>query len=797
MTEKPQTFCGDLAHLPAALAPLTAERRWVVWPWELRKNNANKEKWTKPPRQARDPSRNARSNDPSTWGTYDDAVATVQRGSADGIGYMLLGSGIGAVDLDHVIEDAKLLRWAEQLCAEADAAYLETTVSGAGLRIIGTASGPETHRRFTFDRKTGAGIELYRDTARYITISGLENGRCTELPPLDHLIDTLLARHGYGQAQPLNFNNAGPQRAFDYDALIKNGAPEGERSELFQAVVWHLAGQGRSAEQIVDELAKHPHGIGAKYADRLLAEVGRSYAKWRSNKHAAATGNSSPQGSNWPQIFIVAGELPRVVNEAEDALLNLGREIFSRGSMLVRPIMSKLSASNRRETESWQLIPITRPYLVEALTCAARFMKFDRRAKGFVPADAPDRVADTYLSRTGGWKLPELSGVTCAPFLRRDGSLCERPGYDPESGLLFKPGNEIFPSVPQQPSKAEADEALAVLDCLIDSFPFVSPADRSVALSAILTALDRRSMNTAPLHAYTAPAAGTGKSLLVDVVATIATGRLMPVIAQGRTEEELEKRLGAALLAGDTAISLDNCDYPLEGVFLCQALTQPQLNIRVLGLSKMVETPVNAAIFATGNNLTIAGDLTRRALICSLDAHCERPELRRFDSNIIDTARLGRARFVTAALTVLRAWHISGERVDVAPFGSFDDWSYRVREPLVWLGRADPCGTTARAREDDPKQAALLAIVLQWYEALGTVSSYTMREVINAAFNRPDFYNALLAVAAAGRASNLLSNERLGRWFKSNENKIASGFSIVRTGAKDGYPRWRLSNARH
>jgi putative DNA primase/helicase len=93
-----------------------------------------------------------------------------------------------------------------------------------------------------------------------------------------------------------------------------------------------------------------------------------------------------------------------------------------------------------------------------------------------------------------------------------------------------------------------------------------------------------------------------------------------PVISQGRTEEELEKRLGAALLAGDTAIALDNCEHPLESSFLCQALTQQKLSIRMLGVSKNVETPVNAAIFATGNNLSIVGDLTRRALICALDA---------------------------------------------------------------------------------------------------------------------------------------------------------------------------------
>ena len=133
-----------------------------------------------------------------------------------------------------------------------------------------------------------------------------------------------------------------------------------------------------------------------------------------------------------------------------------------------------------------------------------------------------------------------------------------------------------------------------------------------MALSALLTILDRRSMTAAPLHAFTSPTAGTGKSMLVDVAAMLAINRPMPVISQGRTEEELEKRLGAALLAGDSAIALDNCEHPLQSTFLCQALTQQRLNIRVLGTSKNVETLVNAAMYATGNNLIIVGDLTRR-----------------------------------------------------------------------------------------------------------------------------------------------------------------------------------------
>src|SRR5262249_16082067 len=158
-------------------------------------------------------------------------------------------------------------------------------------------------------------------------------------------------------------------------------------------------------------------------------------------------------------------------------------------------------------------------------------------------------VAETYLAREGYWKLPILTGIVNTPFLRPDGSLCERPGYDSISGLVFKPNGVSFPSIPATPSRDDALAALAKLNKLIETFPFVSDADRSVALSAILTPLDRHALATAPLHAFTSPVAGSGKSLLVDIVAVLATGRLMPVIAQGKNEEELEKRLGSALLA--------------------------------------------------------------------------------------------------------------------------------------------------------------------------------------------------------------------------------------------------------
>jgi hypothetical protein len=481
-----------------------------------------------------------------------------------------------------------------------------------------------------------------------------------------------------------------------------------------------------------------------------------------------------------------------VLDEAEAALIASKREFFQRGGLVVRPVLSPFKAADNRDAIGWQLIPVVRPHLIDTLTGVARFLRFDRRANTTVPIDAPDKVCDAYLARQGKWRLPILTGIANAPFLRSDGSVCQNAGYDSASGVLLRLDGRSFPPVPEQPSEEDALTALNELNRLIGTFPFVAAVDWSVAISAILTTLDRRSLPTAPLHAFTAPTAGTGKSLLVDIAAMMATGRLMPVISQGRNEEELEKRLGAKLLAGSTAISIDNCEHPLQSSFLCQALTQRMLDIRVLGFSKTVETPSNAAMFATGNNLVVEGDLVRRTLMCSLDAQCERPELRHFDTDPIEIAQAERGKLVVAGLTVLRAYHVSGERMRVTPFGGFETWSQRIREPLIWLGASDPCATGIKIRSNDPKQAMLEAVIMQWKENLGTQSSFTVQQVLDRASKDVDFNAALMNVAASRGGGTGVSNVRLGRWLASVEGKIVQQHALKRVGNVQGYPLWQL-----
>jgi putative DNA primase/helicase len=492
-----------------------------------------------------------------------------------------------------------------------------------------------------------------------------------------------------------------------------------------------------------------------------------------------------------PTIRLINGQLPRIAIEAEAALLAADPSIYQRGQLVMRPIKPKLKAADDRETFGWRLRRVDVPYLIHAFTKSAHFERFDARLKDWVNKDCPKQLAEVYLSLAGAWKLPVLVGIVNTPFLRRDGSLCERAGYDSTSGLLFIPEQQVFPTIAYKPSRDDALTALKYLDdTLLAEFPFVEKIDRSVALSGFLTAFDRRAMKVAPLHGFSSPVAGTGKSLLVDLISILLTGHPAPVISQGKSEEEFEKRLGTALIAGDNIISVDNCNSELTGVLLCQALTQTLLNVRLLGKSQQADVPNASTFFATGNNLVIADDLTRRTLLCQLDAGVEQPELRTFQRNVMEAASAERGKLVAAILTVLRAWHGTGTAIRVDPLGSFEEWSFRVRSPLLWLDRDDPCDSIKTVRENDPGRILLNTVLVQWKEKLGTASHYTVQQVIERAVVDRDFFGALTAVASS--SSGAISNDRLGRWLGKNNNKIVNKLKLMKVGNYSGYPLWQV-----
>ncbi len=544
----------------------------------------------------------------------------------------------------------------------------------------------------------------------------------------------------------------------------------------------------------------------AKVADTvMLSEANEPdlprHHRQRSARHSAPPGD----GGSIPTIRIIPGEVERIVDEAEAALIKAARGLYQRSDAIVIVALSPAKAAHGREISALRIVERTDHALIEDLAVSAQFERFSKREKAFVACDPPMWIVPTLRGRAGRLRFPILSGVVNAPTLRADGTILHAPGYDDATGLVFDPRGVVFPDIPDRPTRAEAEEAFARLLDLLSTFPFVADRSRSVALSAILTACVRPALPTAPLHAFSAPVAGSGKSKLVDIASTVALGHEAPVISPGASEEELEKRLGAALLAGAQIIALDNISdgKPLAGDLLCQALTQTVVAPRILGKSETPPVSNAAFVSATGNNLVIKGDLTRRTILCRLDAGVERPESRVFEWDAVDLANSRRPEYVAAALTCLRAWVLAAAAgaPNPPPLGSFEAWSQTVRGALMWLGGADPVETMGQLRESDPVLDEARAVISAWRATI-LEDRVTVADVIRRATEarsdgfsaRPElinaeFHDALLVVAGRGGALNARA---LGQWLTARADRIVDGAHFVKVGTRRGVPLWAV-----
>ena len=90
--------------LPEELKSLRELHQWVGYRFAWNKKNieAKKQKPSKIPINPKT-GKGAKSNDPSTWGTYEEAVQAVKRFHLDGVGFEF-AEGYMGIDLDDVIK---------------------------------------------------------------------------------------------------------------------------------------------------------------------------------------------------------------------------------------------------------------------------------------------------------------------------------------------------------------------------------------------------------------------------------------------------------------------------------------------------------------------------------------------------------------------------------------------------------------------------------------------------------------------------------------------------------------------
>ncbi|NEE41584.1 hypothetical protein G3M53_91505 [Streptomyces sp. SID7982] len=332
------------------------------------------------------------------------------------------------------------------------------------------------------------------------------------------------------------------------------------------------------------------------------------------------------------------------------------------------------------------------------------------------------------------WRLPKLHGVATAPILRTDGTLLQKQGYDPATGIYLFPKLRSMAPVTNEPTADDVKAARELLLLMLSGFPWVQASDRAQYLALAFAPILRHYIRCpTPMGLVTATTMGSGKSYLTYLFEELYGMGTLPWPRDN--SDELRKAITTKLTqTGAPVITFDNVDNggSLKSPILADLLTKEYWEDRVLGSTANVGAPNDRLWLATGNNLRTGGDMARRVLWVRLDPDCPNPDQR--DNFAIGDfkvwVREHSTEILQALLVLAAGWAQAGAPRRTVKMGGYSEWTSAVAGLLDWSGipgfMADRDETAIELDEEAGEWHAFLAT---WYRIYGSTPKAT-KEVL-------------------------------------------------------------------
>ena len=329
--------------------------------------------------------------------------------------------------------------------------------------------------------------------------------------------------------------------------------------------------------------------------------------------------------------------------------------------------------------------------------------------------------------------LPILTGIISTPTLRPDGSLIQDTGWDSATGLYYEPSLKIdrVPDVITDEQVRTSREF--VFSKVFGEFCWASPGDFANYLALLVSPMLRPYVKTTtPFGMVTASTPGSGKTNLTDAAGLLygQTSQVLP----GRTEE-LQKKI-TSILAGNSSpvVVFDNLKEgtTISSEILATLVTKEAWDDRMLGASRNIEARNDRLWLASGNGLTVGGDMASRTVMVRLDPRMARPELRQFElGQFSDWIREddNRAQLMWHLLVLVQAWVQGGKTTDTShTMRNFTRWAQIMGGLLAFHGVTGFLSNADDLESRDSDAEEWHTFLAKWSEIFGS-SAKTTREL--------------------------------------------------------------------
>ena len=230
---------------------------------------------------------NAQTNNPSTWGTYDDAVKGCRKYGFDYVGFVFTentSTPYFGVDLDHCLDNVDFC----DEFVETLQSYTEISKSGKGIHIICKGKLPDGSRR-------KGGVEMYSSGRYFICTGNIYNEKYTTIRDCTEEIKILHAKYF-----PTTISNVNIQqqygRSIDLsDDELLNKARNSKSGTVF-SLLYSGQWQGMYPSQSEADIAFCNQlafwtGRNAEQMDRIFRSSGLYRDKWDKKRGSETYGH--------------------------------------------------------------------------------------------------------------------------------------------------------------------------------------------------------------------------------------------------------------------------------------------------------------------------------------------------------------------------------------------------------------------------------------------------------------------------------------------------------------------------
>jgi len=532
-----------------------------------------------------------------------------------------------------------------------------------------------------------------------------------------------------------------------------------------------------------DWLSGVPEGKRAERLDKLIAKATAKPAPRKpAQKARKAQDTTVPTPTGDRPVVAINVDRLEVITNVTGALKERvdGKTLFNYGNKLTRLDLDEASTHPLNEGDFLKV-------LVGNVACYTYTEATATRPASYKPAWPDAYTVKSVMSSQR--EFTPLDRVTRTPFIRDDGTVRLKPGYDTSTRTALVMDEDMAQvSVSSSPTQAQAVAAAKlILDEWLGDMPFFTRASRANALAMVLTPFVRghKSIKLAPMAVINGLQPGVGKNLLADCLSLLVTGKVAaPLPYVSDSEEETRKQITAAFRSGAELFVYDEA-HLIQGAQLSRAVTSITYTDRVLGVSDMVEYPNKVTWVALGNQVVVNSDMARRTYQVQLRPEGARPEDRHTTvfrhPDLKQWTTDHRPSLVSAVLTILSSWYAAGRPAHDrgASMGSFENWDQLMTSVLAYVGVEGFLEDLLERRSEGNYTDGYWSAHIEWLAETFEHDEFVAADVRDKALTDYDAYES---PPGLDDASEKGFTRRLGREYGKIRDRWYGSHKVVKTG---------------